>query len=80
MNEITVNGKVYIKKDSNTPTQIVVSEGRWNIVGNVVSSGDGLTILNASVIRYWGTTKGLGELAKSGPDDEVIKRLFIPRA
>lgn len=71
---ITLNGIDYtpITDTTPTPTQIVVIEGRWNIVGQVTRTTDGITITNAKVIRYWGTTKGLGELAVNGPTSKTI--------
>ena len=69
--EITVNGVDYVLADSvaATPTtkQIVVLDRGWVVVGDVFKKGDYLNINNASVIRSWGTTKGLGELAQKGP-------------
>jgi hypothetical protein len=79
-NTITLNNVEYVRKDSITtpvgpPTaqQIVVIEGRWNIYGTVTENEDGsVTITEAQVIRYWGTTKGLGELAANGPTTKTI--------
>lgn len=50
--------------------QIVVLQRGWVVVGHVRRSFDELTIENASVIRYWGTTKGLGELV-DGPTSKT---------
>ena len=47
--------------------RIVVLQRGWVVVGQVSQSGDDVTITDASVIRTWGTTKGLGELALNGP-------------
>ena len=47
--------------------QIVIGQRGWVFVGDVSRSGDDVTITDASCIRRWGTTKGLGELAKNGP-------------
>ena len=51
--------------------QIVVLQRGWVVVGDVVKVGDELVIENASVIRRWGTSKGLGELV-SGPTKETV--------
>lgn len=72
---INIDGTEYVRADSVTEapgpkpkTLIVVIEGRWNIVGQVTEAEDGsLVITKAYVIRYWGTTEGLGELAAGGP-------------
>ena len=37
------------------------------LVGQATVDGDWVTTTNASIIRRWGTTKGIGELAASGP-------------
>jgi len=38
----------------------------------VAISGDDVFIGNASVIRVWGTTKGLGEMAMGGPTKDTV--------
>ncbi len=40
--------------------------GRWN------QDGDNVTLTDAKVIRIWGTTEGLGELAINGPTSKTI--------
>ena len=78
MKTITINNDVYIlekdvkaqlAKKNITPSkrQIVVLNRGWVVVGNYSEKGDDCTLTDASVIRIWGTTKGLGELAESGP-------------
>ena len=47
--------------------EIVVLDRGFVYVGDVESEGDTLVISGAKNIRYWGTTKGLGELALGGP-------------
>ena len=46
---------------------IVVLQRGWVVVGHVREEGDDLTVTNAAVCRYWGTDKGLGQLAEEGP-------------
>lgn len=47
--------------------KIVILDRGFVLVGNVTIDGDWVTTTNASIIRRWGTTKGLGELASNGP-------------
>lgn len=47
--------------------KICVLERGWIMVGQLEKDGDEYVLLNAKVIRYWGTTQGLGELAVKGP-------------
>lgn len=47
--------------------RIVVLQRGWVVVGDVHQDGDEITVNDSSVIRSWGTSKGLGELALNGP-------------
>lgn len=58
------------KKD----VRIVVLQRGWVLIGNYSEKGDRGYLHNASVIRKWGTTKGLGELV-GGP---VISGTYAP--
>lgn len=53
-------------------TKIVVLQRGWVMVGDYYRDGDECTLSNSKVIRRWGTTKGLGELAKNGPTNDTI--------
>ena len=78
-NKIVVNGKTYVLETDETqmPYQIVVIEGRWNVVGYVKTlPNKSIVITEAKVIRYWGTTKGLGELAFNGPTSKTILDVY----
>lgn len=73
MNEITINNEVYVKKSEvayvayqASPIQIVVLNRGWIVVGNVEEKNGKTYIRNPSIIRNWGTTQGLGELAMRG--------------
>lgn len=74
---ISIDGIDYVRADSCAPQepmtrQIVITEGRWNFVGNTSRDENGdLVISDTSVIRYWGTTMGLGQLALEGPTDKT---------
>ena len=77
MKTITINSEVYVlesdvkvqlaKKNAKpTKKQIVILNRGWCLIGDYSEKGDECTLDNASVIRVWGTTKGLGELAEEG--------------
>lgn len=51
----------------NLGKKIVIAQRGWVFVGDVTKNGSELTLTNAAVVRRWGTTNGLGELASSGP-------------
>ena len=65
----------YIKADSvnvkPTTKQIVVLQRGWVVIGDVNKEDDEVAINNASVIRIWGTSKGLGEIAENGATDKT---------
>ncbi len=52
--------------------RIVVLQRGWVAVGNYTRQNDEVTLENARIIRRWGTTKGLGELAESGPTKNTV--------
>lgn len=49
------------------PTQIVVADRGFVYVGLVTIEPDWVIVREARNIRYWGTTRGLGQLALEGP-------------
>jgi len=77
MKTININNEVYVlesdvkkelakKNVKPTKKQIVILNRGWVVMGNYSEKGDECTLTDASVIRVWGTTKGLGELAENG--------------
>lgn len=56
------------------PIKIVVLQRGWTLVGRFSVDGNGTHqhLTDASVIRRWGTTKGLGEIAENGPTDNTV--------
>ena len=66
---ITIDGVEYAPVADQTPTvrRIVIAQRGWVFVGTWHQDGDEITLTDASVIRVWGTTEGLGQLAVSGP-------------
>ena len=47
--------------------QIVIAQRGWVFVGDVTRAENEVQIENAAVVRRWGTTAGLGQLAANGP-------------
>jgi len=69
----------YVREDSVRqvlqPTgdiKIVILPRGWNMVGHFSQEGSKCKLEKASVIRRWGTTQGLGELALKGPLADTI--------
>jgi hypothetical protein len=52
--------------------KIVVLQRGWVVIGNVEQTETEIRITNCSVIRIWGTTKGLGEIAEGGPTSKTV--------
>ena len=50
---------------------IVVCDRGFVYVGRMTWDGEFALIEDAQNIRYWGTTRGIGELALSGPTDKT---------
>lgn len=75
MKTITVNGETYYsepKQQFDGPIKIVILQRGWVMVGRFERTGSDCKLHDASVIRVWGTTKGLGEIAKGGPTKTTI--------
>ena len=53
--------------DGGSKFKIVILQRGWVFVGKFSQEGSKCTLTDANNIRTWGTTKGLGELAESGP-------------
>ena len=73
LNEVEIDGVNYVRKDSikgedvKGDIKIVILQRGWIVVGRFERIGSDCKIHNASVIRTWGITNGLGEIAKKGP-------------
>lgn len=78
MDTITVNGVEYIAKsqaqysEPSGDLKIVVLQRGWVMVGKLERSGSECKLHKASVIRNWGTKKGLGEIAAGGPTKDTV--------
>ena len=70
-NKSTHDALVTMDVDINKGRYIVLGNRGNTVVGDLTIKGSTGYLSNASVIRVWGTTKGLGELALSGPTDST---------
>lgn len=67
---IVVDGVKYVEQGKaepkNSKIKIVVLQRGWVAIGRWTQKDDMVHLENAYVIRTWGTTKGLGQLASEG--------------
>lgn len=73
--EIVVDGIKYystMPKEHDGDIKIVILQRGWCMVGRFERDGSECKLHNASVIRIWGTTKGLGEIAEGGPTGDTV--------
>jgi len=74
---IKIDDVEYVRRDSVEPKtsgeiRIVILQRGWVMVGYFSQDGPNCTLTKAAVIRVWGTSKGLGEIAYSGPTSKTI--------
>jgi hypothetical protein len=76
MEQIILNGKTYysspVNNEINGEYKIVILQRGWIMIGKLERNGSECKLYNASVIRKWGTTNGLGELAMEGKKKDTI--------
>ena len=74
---IRIDDQEYIRADQATshadsPIRIVIAQRGWVFIGRYTEDGDTVTLDDASSIRRWGTTGGLGQLALSGKQPNTV--------
>lgn len=74
--KMEINGVVYVPENSikqfESQIKIVILQRGWCMIGRFERNGSDCKLYNAFVIRKWGTTKGLGQLAKEGKQKDTI--------
>lgn len=60
------------KPSNNGELRIVVLDRGWVVIGLLYRNGDECRLERAKIIRRWGTTRGLGQLATGGPTRETV--------
>ena len=76
--------KMTAKRVKKSVVQIVVADRGFVYVGNITLTKEFCTISKAQNIRYWGTERGLGQLALEGPTPKTkldpVGTVIIPMA
>ena len=70
--EMIIDGVKYVKKETDIPLKIVILQRGWVAVGYYRKEITECQLDHAHVIRVWGTTNGLGEIALNGPTTKTI--------
>lgn len=71
MENVVINGIEYAPIQKGSEVRICILQRGWVMVGYYHRDGDNCSLAKASVIRNWGTTKGLGEIAADGPKKDT---------
>ena len=83
INELEINGKTYVPKDSIKENlspnylgdvKIVVLQRGWVYIGRLKKEGNLCQLSNAYCIRTWGTTKGLQELVNGATSSTKLDK------
>ena len=64
-------GQLQKKPEIDGGIRIVILQRGWVVVGHYHQCGHNCWLTNGYVIRRWGTTMGLGEIAKDGPTKDT---------
>lgn len=68
--KVVIEGEEYVpakEREYGGDVKIVILQRGWVMVGRFERNGSDCKLHDASVVRSWGTTKGIGEIAKDGP-------------
>ncbi|HBA72237.1 MAG TPA: hypothetical protein DCZ63_08635 [Geobacter sp.] len=60
------------EEQKNQDVRIVVLQRGFVAVGRFTQDGEQCRLEDAAIIRRWGTTKGLGQIAADGPTSNTI--------
>jgi hypothetical protein len=72
MKRVIIDDTEYAPLTTTGDVKIVILQRGWVMVGRFERKGSDCKLHNASVIRIWGTKKGLGEIAEHGPTKDTI--------
>ena len=60
------------REKASSDIRIVILQRGWVAVGRYSENGDQCTLTDAAIVRIWGTTKGLPEIAHDGPTSKTV--------
>lgn len=66
------DGGMLDKECQDGTIKIAILQRGWNVIGKYYEDGDEIVMKSAWVIRRWGTSAGLGELALKGKQSETV--------
>ena len=73
---IKIDDTEYVRRDACAQAtgeiRIVILQRGWVVIGRWQQNGSQCSLSNAAIIRVWGTTRGLGEIALTGPTSKTI--------
>ena len=72
MSNVTVDGVEYTPVAESEGLKIAILQRGWVMIGQFSRDGSNCFLRDASVIRIWGTTKGIGEIAMGGPTLKTV--------
>ena len=75
---VIIDGVRYVREREPSEIKILVLQRGWVVVGKITREGSQVVFTGGHVVRRWGTTEGIGQLARLGPQDNtVLDRLDI---
>ncbi len=79
MKSVVFEGVEYQPVTKSSDIKIVILQRGWVYVGRFVKDAELCRLENASCIRVWGTTKGIGELVKGPTSSTKLDECGIVR-
>ena len=73
---VKIDDQEYVRRDvaakPSGSIKIVILQRGWVVVGYYSQEDSRCTVEKASMVRVWGTSKGLGEIANGGPTSKTV--------
>lgn len=69
---VLIDGVRYVREREPSEIKILVLQRGWVVVGRITREGSQVVFSGGHVVRRWGTTAGIGQLAKEGPLPDTV--------